>query len=374
MVKYLLAQLLIISLISGCANQYIKDHSEAPLFSKEKVEVVANLSKPPGNIAVSNDHRIFFTFHPEADPEIKVAELVEGHVRPFPDAEFQEERDNLPFFDTVLSLRVDSNNRLWTLDHGYFGIRQPRLLAFDIKTGEIVHQYDFSSDIAGFGSFLNDFQVDPSGKTILIADTGAPVPVIGGDPAIIVYEIEKKTARRILEDHDSVRATSNTLRVGENDFKLMGIPIHIAVDSIALSRDAEWLYYAAVNSEKLFRIQTKNLMDPDMQEEALASTVETFADKSMSDGITTDMDGNIYISDMENSAVHIIGQDRRLKTLLKDPEFRWPDGFSFGPDGWLYFTCSSLMDVIGQSASHIESQAPYQIYRFQPGSKGVPGH
>ncbi len=374
MVKYLLALLLIVSLTFGCATQHIKDHSTAPLFSKEKAEVVANLPKPPGNIAVSNDSRIFFTFHPDADPEIKVAELVEGNVRPFPNAEFQKERDDLPFFDTVLSLRVDSNNKLWTLDHGYFGVRQPRLLAFDLKTGEIVHHYDFSSDIAGFGSFLNDFQVDPTGKFILIADTGAPVPVIGGSPAIVVYETEKKKARRLLEDHDSVKATSNTLRVGEDDFKLMGIPIHIAVDSIALSRDAEWLYYAAVNSEKLFRIRTENLKKPEVPEDELATMVELFAEKSMSDGITTDVDGNIYISDMENSAVHIIGQDRKLKTLLKDPEFRWPDGFSFGPDGWLYFTCSSLMDVIGQSSSHIESQAPYQIYRFKPGSKGAPGH
>lgn len=374
MAKYLLTQLLIVPLLFGCATQHIKDHSTDPIFSKEKAEVVADLPKPPGNIAVSSDHRIFFTFHPEADPETKVAELVDGNVRPFPDVEFQKERDDLPFFDTVLSLRIDSNNNLWTLDHGYFGVRQPRLLAFDIKTGKIIHQYDFSSDIAGFGSFLNDFQVDPTGKFILIADTGAPVPVVGGSPAIIVYEIENQTARRLLEDHDSVKATSNTLRVGEKDLKLMGIPVHIAVDSIALSRDAEWLYYAPLNSEKLFRIQIERLKNSEISKDELADMVEMFAEKSMSDGITTDIDGNIYISDMENSAVHIIGQDRKLKTLLKDPVFRWPDGFSFGPDGWLYFTCSSLMDVIGQSDSHVESHAPYQIYRFKPGSKGIPGH
>lgn len=360
--------------VAGCSTRYVKDRSTDPVFSMKQVETVANLSKPPGNIAVSHDHRIFFSFHPEADPDIKVAELVAGVVVPFPEADFQTEREDRPYFDTVLSLRIDANNNLWTLDHGYFGIRQPRLLAFDIKTGEIVHRYQFPSDIAGFGSFLNDFQVDLSGKRVLIADTGAPVPIVGGDPAIIIYDIQAKTARRILDDHPSVQTASNTLHVGEDDLTLLGMPLHFAVDSIALSRDAEWLYYGAVNTEQLYRIQTKHATDPDIDEAALASRVELFAEKSMSDGITTDMDGNIYLSDMEYSAVHRIGQDRQLKTLLKDPALRWPDGFSFGPDGWLYFTCSALMDVIGRSESHIESAAPYQIYRFKPGAEGVPGH
>jgi len=361
----------------SCASQHVKDRSTGPVFPKEKAEVVADLNMPPGNIAVSSDHRVFFTFHPEADPDIKIAELVGGNAVPFPNDDFQndqDDQDDEPFFDTVLSVRIDSDNHLWTLDHGYFGIRQPRLMAFDLTTGDMIHRHDFSSDIAGFASFLNDFQVHPSGDYIIIADTGAPVPVIGGDPAIIVYEVATRTARRVLDNHESVQATSNTLRVGENDLTVLGIPVHIALDSIALSRDAQWLYYAPLNSETLYRIPTRSIINPELTEDELAGQVEVFAEKGMSDGITTDLEGNIYISDMENSAVHVIDQDRTLTTLLKDPAFRWPDGFSFGPGGWLYFTCSSLMDVIGKSDSHIQSQAPYQIYRFQPGTNSIPGH
>jgi sugar lactone lactonase YvrE len=300
--------------------------------------------------------------------------LVDGEARAFPDESFQQERNGKPFFNTVLSLRIDRQNRLWTLDHAAFGQGQPRLLAFDLTSRELVHQHDFSSDIAGFGSFLNDFQVTPDGSTIFIADTGLPAPIVGDPPAIIIYDIDTGTARRVLEGAPSVTASSLTIRVDGEDLAEYGIPIHIGVDSIALDREGEWLYFAAVNAETLFRIEANHLMDENMGGDELAKKVEAFAPKTMSDGITTDDAGNIYISDMEYSAVHIIGPDRRLQTVLKDPMFRWPDGFSFGPDGWLYFTCSDLMNVIGKSAAHIDANAPYQIYRFKPGYTAAAGH
>ena len=64
----------------------------------------------------------------------------------------------------------------------------------------------------------------------------------------------------------------------------------------------------------------------------------------------------------------------RIETLLKDTRLRWPDGFGWGPEGWLYVTCSSLQHVIMKSAANIRAHAPYQIFRFKPGTVGVPGH
>lgn len=365
---------LMLAIVAGCSRKYMTDRSTAPLLSADRVETVANLPKPPGNIAVSSDSRIFFSFHPSAEPDIKVAELVNGSPVPFPDPASQQERDQAPFFDTVLSLRIDRQNRLWTLDHAAFGQGQPRLLAFDLSSGKLVHHYDFPADIAGFGSFLNDFQVDADGETIYIADTGLPAPIVGGAPALIIYRVATRSARRVLDGDASVQPSSLTVRVDGEDLAEYGVPIHIGVDSIALDRRGEWLYFGAVNAETLYRIRTEHLLDEALGKKALAESVVPFAPKTMSDGITTDNAGNVYISDMEYSAVHIIGQDRKLQTLLKDPKFRWPDGFSFGPDGWLYFTCSDLMNVIGKSTSHIEAHAPYQIFRFKPGPAAAPGH
>jgi sugar lactone lactonase YvrE len=76
---------------------------------------------------------------------------------------------------------------------------------------------------------------------------------------------------------------------------------------------------------------------------------------------------------MEHDAIHRIGPDGTLETLIRSPRLRWPDGMSFGPDGWIYVTASSLQDVIFMPRSHVEANAPYQIFRFRPGADGVPG-
>jgi sugar lactone lactonase YvrE len=81
----------------------------------------------------------------------------------------------------------------------------------------------------------------------------------------------------------------------------------------------------------------------------------------------------VYISDPEHSAVLTLRPDRQLTTLVKDDRLRWPDGFSFGPDGWLYVTCSSLHHVLFVSSDHMRAHAPYQIFRFKPGPMGVAG-
>jgi sugar lactone lactonase YvrE len=125
----------------------------------------------------------------------------------------------------------------------------------------------------------------------------------------------------------------------------------------------------------LYRIETAALNDGKLSEEDLGMQVEKFADITMSDGITTDNAGNIYITDMENSAIHRVGPDRKLQTLFKDPQkLRWPDGFSFGPHGFVYLTDSALQSVIMKSAAQIETAKPYFVYRFNSGYDATAGH
>jgi sugar lactone lactonase YvrE len=358
-------------LLVACGGVRLEDRTAAPLLPASALELVAELDHPPGNIAVSPAGRVFLSLHPQGDPPFKVVELIGGKPVPYPDESFQQASKQRPSFDSVLALRIDRQGRLWTLDFARYGRGQPRLLAFDLATNKLVHRYDFPSSLAGLLSMLNDFQVDPRGEKIYIAETS---PILQR-PALVVYDVAQQTSRRVLQGHPSVRAGSYLIQTPERTMRILGVlPLRIGVDSITLDDRGEWLYYGPFSGDRLYRIRTRDLNDESLTAEAIAARVEDFGPKTISDGLSIDQRDTIYISDPEHGAVLTLGQDRKLRTLLKDPtRLRWPDGFSFGPDGWLYVTCSALHQVILKSAAEINEHAPYQIFRFKPGPTGVPG-
>jgi sugar lactone lactonase YvrE len=349
----------------------LDDRTAAPRLPASALELVADLNHPPGNIAVSRGGRVFITLHPDGAPPLAVAELVDGKPVPFPSPEFQREHDGIPYFQSILSVRLDRQDRLWALDFARYARGQPRIVAFDIGTRELVHHYDFPSEVAPFLSMLNDFQIDPRDGKIYIADASP----IRQNPALVVYDPATRTSRRLLENHTSVVPTDYVTQAPGRDMILFGVfTLRIGVDSITLDERGEWLYYGPFTGDRLYRVATRDLNDTALSEAALAARVEDYAPKTISDGLTIDSTDAVYLSDPEHSAVVRLGPDRRLDTLVKDARLRWPDGFSWGPDGWLYVTCSSLQHVIMKSSANVRRHAPYQIFRFKPGAAGVPGH
>ncbi len=347
------------------------DRSGPPQLRSEALALVAELDWPPGNIAVGPSGRVFFTLHPEARPPLQLVEWRDGAAQPYPNAGMQASGDHPDRINEVLSIRIDRQNRLWALDNGTHGLKAGRLLAFDLDSGELTHKHTFSREIAGIGSHLNDFQVAPDGQTIYIAEAS----FFGQSPALIVYDLVTRTARRVVEGHESVDPEFYTPVVQGRRMEALGlVAIRPGVDSIALSEDGQWLYFAPVTNNYLYRARTQDLRDGTLDAASLARRIERYALKTMSDGLAMDQAGNIYLSDLEHSAIVQLTPERELVTLLRDERLRWPDGFSFGPDGWLYVACSSLHQVIGLPPSSVRKHRPYQVFRFQPGYAGTPGH
>src|SRR5438046_4482675 len=294
-------------LLAACGGVRLEDRTTAPALPVSALEVVADLDYPPGNIAVSSTGRVFFTLHPNGNPPFKLVELVGGKPVPYPDQASQTTR-----FDSPLAVRIDRQGRLWTLDFARYGRGQPRLVAFDLASNTIVHQYDFPSNVAGFLSMLNDFQVDPRGEKIYIAETSP----IRQKPALVIYDVAKRTSRRVLDEHPSVRAGNYVIHTPERRVKVLGIyTVRIGVDSITLDDRGEWLYYGPFRGDRLYRVATPDLNDESLAPEALGARVETFGPKTSSDGLSIDAAHTIYLSDPQPSAMLTLGQEPQLTKL-----------------------------------------------------------
>lgn len=375
------SSLLMVLLIVACAalalhwryggGAAFPDRSGDPVWSASQLEVVANLDYPAGNIAVAPDGRVFFTLHPEARPPVNIVQWVDGKTQPWPSAAMQPGGSDPHALHEVLSIRIDNQSRLWALDNGIHGLHPGRLLAFDLDSGELVHNYTFPRELAGYGSHLNDFQVAPDGQSIYIADAS----FFAKTPAILVYDVTQQQARRVIANHESVDAEYYLPVVQGRPMQAFGlVTIRPGVDSIALSPDGQWLYFAPVTNNYLYRVATSLLRDPEQSPASIQNRIKRLGPKTMSDGLTTDQAGNIYISDLEHSAILRMSPDGALTTLLQSDKLRWPDGFSFGPQGYLYITASSLHQVIGLPPSSVRKHAPYQVFRVKSDIPGRIGH
>lgn len=349
----------------GGGDRY-DDLSAAPRVSDSQLEEVLNYPEPVGNVAVDRDGRVFFTVHPESRSQgNKLLEWVAGAAVPYPNGTVQPH-----LFDTVLGLVVDERNWLWTIDHGSHGFGTARLLAFDLASGNIVHDYEFRPETAPAGSLLQDLRVSNDGSTVFIADAS----IWGKKPAIIVYDVATRNARRVLESHLSVSAQDYVIRTPTRNMSFLAglFVLKAGVDGIALDANNEWLYFAAINHSGLFRIRVRDLTDETMPARQLENQVERFSDKPLSDGLVAAQSGEIYITDVEHGAVIVIGQDQTLETVVRSSRIRWADGLSFGPDGSLYLADSALQDVILKTRDHINARGPYFIFRFNPGYDATP--
>lgn len=339
----------------------------SPIIAEGGLETVLSHPEPIGNVAVSAGGRVFFTVHPEGRPEgARLFEWRNGRAEAYPAKDLND-----ALLETPLGIVVDRFERLWLIDSGTHGLGRPRIVAIDLGTDRIVHEHVFSRRVAPRGSFLQDLQVDPAGRMVYIADTS----FWRKSPALLVYDSATRQSRRVLEAHASTRSQDWIIRTPTREMKFLGgaVTMKPGLDGIALDPTGQWLAFGAMAHDTLFRVPTSALLDAELSESELAERLEVLGKKPLSDGLSADLSGNIYITDVEHGAVIRMAPGGGLTTIVRSPRIRWADGLSFGPDGWLYLADSALPQVALRSRAQVREHGPYHVYRFRPGTTGLPG-
>ncbi len=361
LIGLIVAIIIFLRLRYGGGQEYT-DISTAPKYSSSQLQEVIAFNEPIGNVAASKDTtqttRVFFTIHPESRPETnKLMEIIDGEATPYPDASFQEK------FNTILGVFTDQQNRLWIIDHGNHGFDPVKVIAFDLTSNTLVHEYSFPVDVAKKLSFFNDLSVSPDGKYLAVAN----VSFFGKKPSIAIYNLETGESKNQLENHSSVKHEKYVPVTPTKKMRFFGgvIDLLTGIDGIDFSRDGKYIYYAPMGHSGLFRIPTHIIADFTKTEEEVEAAVERVADKPLSDGIRTDFNGNVYITDIEHQGVYVVTPEGEGFTLIKDKRVQWADGLSITNGGTFYLADSDIPNQMLQSKKHIAKNAPYHIYKFE---------
>ena len=327
-------------------------------------EVVAELDQGPGNITVTPTGDIIVSLHQFFDQAVRVARIGDrGSLTEFAaDAQL----------DSVLGLQADTNGVVWLLDNAMRGSGKRRLVGWHAGEDRATADIDLSA-VSVQGSFLNDLAVDATTQTAYVAD-----PATGDDAALIVIDLASGAARRVLQGHISVTPAGTDLIID-------GVPVRIrkddgsafrprvGVNPIALDSTGEWLYYGPMHGFTMYRIRTADLRNASLTMTELGERVERWAGRPISDGISIDDAGNLYLGDLARNAIGVIGPDRRYRQLGTDPRLSWVDAFSFGPDGHLYAVANQLHRTAVLNGGVNATQPPYLVIRLRPLATGTTG-
>ncbi len=317
------------------------------------LEVVATFTGPmPTGVTVSKAGRVFVNYPRWGDAVTFTVAEVKGNVATaYPDATVSVYDKARPA-ETLVSVQsvvVDSADRLWILDTGSveFGPVIPggaKLVGVDLATNKVFKSIAVPADAALPTTYLNDVRFDLTrGKagTAYITDSSTE-----GPNAIIVIDLDSGKCRRRLNDHPSTKADKGFLPIVEGQPLLQRKPgqppkaMSFGADGIAIAPDGKHLYYCPLSSRRLHRVSTEALLsegevDPKAVEDL---GVRPFA----SDGLESDAQGRLYLTDYEHNAVMRRNADGSYDTLVCDPRTLWPDTLSVAADGYLYFTANQL--------------------------------
>lgn len=361
---------LAIALVAGCASH---DEDTGRAGRRGSLEKVAELEHMPTGITVSHEGRVFVSFPRWEDPvPYTVAELVRGKAVPYPDLR-QNEGKTPDQLICVQSVVVDPRDRLWLLDSGSinFGpvVRDgPKLVGIDLSTNERFAVIHFPEDVVLPTTYLNDVRFDLRGGRELayITDSSA-----SGPNAIIVVDLVSGRSWRKLNDHPSVRPDRSFQAVLDGRALMLREAPHppkpflIGADGIAIT--TERLFFCPLTSRTLYSVSLEALAQ-DLPDAQIAQTLVEYPRDFASDGLESDAEGRIYLTDWEHDAVKRFDSTKAtltFETLIRESDLSWPDTLALSTDGYLYVTASQLHRQRKFNDGEDQRDRPFEVFRFR---------
>jgi sugar lactone lactonase YvrE len=370
--------------------------SEEPMGMLEPVAYF-NGAMPTG-VTVSQKGRIFVNF-PKWGDEVPftVAEIKDGKAVAYPDEAMNQTTDDThevaadnndyaaASLVSVQSVVVDPADRLWILDTGspmfqptkYGG---PKLVCVDLETNQVIKKILFPQNVALPTTYLNDVRFDlRSGQEGIAYITDSAQ---NGPNGIIVVDLASGESWRRLNDHPSTKAEDlqiflpivegQPFLVKQQENGAMKLAANMGSDGIAISATGERLYYCPLASRKLYSVSTEALCDRSIDDKYVSKTVKDEGDKAgASDGLESDADGRIYVTNYEHNAIMRRNPNGVWETIVHDPRLLWPDTLSLASDGYLYVTANQLHRQARFHNGRDMRRKPYTLFRIKVNTKPV---
>jgi sugar lactone lactonase YvrE len=357
--------------------------------TRGKLELVHTFYGPmPTGVTVSHRGRIFVNYPRWGDPvQFTVAEIKNGHAVAYPpgivNGQYPKRGLGRPQAERLVAVQsvvVDPADRLWILDTGSVKFNPttyggPKLVGVNLRTNKIFKKILFPRDVALPTTYLNDIRFDlrrGSGGTAFITDSSDK-----GPNAIIVVDLASGKSWRRLNDHPSTKAEPKFVPFVEGEAIMTRKPgqpskyLKLGSDGIAISADGERLYYCPLASRKLYSVSVNALVDLSMSADQVAATVVDHGDKGASDGLESDAQNRVYVTNYEQNAILRRLPNGSFEPLVNDPRALWPDTLSLARNGYLYFTANQLHRQPNYHYGKDLRQKPYSLFRVKANASPV---
>jgi len=324
---------------------------------------VATSNEVWNGVTVSDDGRIFVNFpRLEGDSGMRIGEIVNGKAVAYPAVSWNGWRPGTPAegrFVRTNSLRIGPDGNLWVVDTGTPSMGAPaipgaaKLVVIGLHSNSVIRTIPLDPVMTS-NSFIDDLRI--YANTIFLTDAGSP--------ALVVMDLHSGKGRRVLEndvsttDQVAIRAEGELLSTSD------GQPVRIHADQLEVTPDGKWLYFQPA-SGPLYRVETRFLLDPAMTAAGLASHVKERYRTPGTGGTCIDAGGNIYVSDVNQSAIFRLTPGGKREDIIRDPRLAWGDALWIDMHGYLWVPVGQLNRLAVFQHGHSRVNPPLVLYKIR---------